>query len=63
MGAVLQETRVRIKTPGECFVEVARLVKYDDKSMLCAKEKFTDACNVREFLKFQKNYYLINLII
>lgn len=46
MGAVLQETRVRVKGPEECTIEVAKLVRYNDKSMICAHEKLTDACNV-----------------
>ncbi|CAG9806416.1 unnamed protein product [Chironomus riparius] len=45
MGTQLQETKVRVKPPDQCIVEVARLVRFNTKSMICAHEKGTDSCN------------------
>lgn len=47
MGAVLQETRIRMKTIPECRKETQRLVRFNTESMLCGFERNTDACQVR----------------
>lgn len=42
---VLMETNVYLKSHRECK-KLADAIKYDDRSMLCAHEHYTDACQV-----------------
>lgn len=52
MGAQLQETKVRVKDPKQCDLEVSRLIRFNFRSMICAHEKGTDSCNVSNLLVY-----------
>lgn len=46
---VLLETDVYLKTQKECK-RMANAIKYDERAMICAYDRYTDACQVG-FLK------------
>lgn len=60
LSTLLQETRVRVMNDDFCAIEVSSVVRYNDNSMICAKEKGTDSCNVSDYFLFIK---LIELFI
>lgn len=53
LGTRLQETKVRVKPNAMCAIQTARVVNFNEESMLCAHAPNTDACNVST--KCQKN--------
>lgn len=46
MATVLMETKIRVKPNKECATEVARLLTFNEESMICGYEFSHDACQV-----------------
>lgn len=47
LAKVLMETKVWVLSDEQCNQITKKLIKFNPKSMICAHEKNTDACQVR----------------
>lgn len=46
VGMALQEVKIRVKNNEQCRVDLKRIAKFNDESMICGYEHNKDACQV-----------------
>ena len=49
-GIALQEVKIKVKPNKECKIDLRRIAKFNDESMICGFETNKDACQVRDKL-------------